>query len=61
MSLMTVDLIFRPDRFGRGGDHQGFLDHGFAAVRITSAAENYANQHTATDTFANTSVPYAAR
>ncbi len=57
---MTVDLIFRPDRFSRGGDHQGFLDHGFAAVRITAAAENYANQHTGTDTFANTSVPYAA-
>jgi hypothetical protein len=58
---MSVDLIFRPDRFSRGGDQQGFIDHGFAAVRITSAAENYANQHTATDTFANTSVPYAAR
>ena len=30
-------------------------------MRLTSAGENYKNQHTVTDTFANTSVPYATR
>ena len=58
---MRVDMIFRADRFGRGGDHTPFNQNGFAAVRITTSAENYANQHTATDTFANTSVPYTTR
>ena len=58
---MTVDLIFRRDRFGRGGDHTSFNREGFAAVRLTTPSENYANQHTASDTLANASVPYAAR
>ncbi len=50
--------IFRADRFGRGGDHTGFNLEGFTAVRLSSPEENFANQHTVTDTFANTSVPY---
>lgn len=58
---MTVDLVFRRDRFGRGGDHTSFNREGFAAVRLTTPSENYANQHSPTDTFANASVPYAAR
>ncbi len=58
---MTVDLIFRRDRFGRGGDHTSFVREGYAAVRLTTPSENYANQHSATDTFANASVPYTAR
>lgn len=58
---MHVEMIFRRDRFGRGGDHTSFQARGFPAVRITTPSENYENQHTATDTFANTSVPYAAR
>jgi len=58
---MQVQMVFRGDRFLRGGDHRPFVNQGFAAVRLTSASENYENQHTATDTFANTSVPYAAR
>jgi hypothetical protein len=61
MPSMTVDLIFRRDRFGRGGDHTSFNREGFTAVRLTTPSENYANQHTATDTFANASVPYTAR
>ena len=61
MPSMTVDLIFRHDRFGRGGDHTSFVAQGFAAVRLTTPSENYANQHTATDTFANASVPYTTR
>jgi hypothetical protein len=58
---MTVDLIFRHDRFGRGGDHTSFVAQGFAAIRLTTPSENFANQHTATDTFANASVPYTTR
>jgi hypothetical protein len=58
---MTVDLIFRRDRFGRGGDHTSFNREGFAAIRLTTPSENYANQHTSTDTFANGSAPYASK
>jgi Peptidase family M28 len=58
---MKVDLIFRHDRFDRGGDQTPFNYEGYAAVRFTAPAENYENQHTATDTFANTSPGYAAR
>ena len=56
---MTVELIFRHDRFSRGSDHTPFNHEGFAAVRFTSAAENYANQHSATDTFDRASPSYA--
>ncbi len=55
-----VNLVFRHDRFGRGGDHSPFAAAGYPAVRITTPAENFSNQHTATDTFANTSPAYAA-
>ncbi len=58
---MQVQMVFRGDRFLRGGDHRPFANEGFAAVRLTTASEYYDNQHTATDTFANTSVPYATR
>ncbi len=54
-------MIFRRDRFSRGGDHTSFVRDGFAAVRFTTPSENYANQHTATDTFASASVPYTTR
>jgi hypothetical protein len=58
---LTVDLIFRSDRFGRGGDHTAFNQQGYAAVRVTTPNENFANQHTPTDTFANTSPSYTAK
>jgi hypothetical protein len=58
---MTVDMIFRRDRFSRGGDHTSFVHDGYAAVRFTTPSENYANQHTATDTFASSSPAYATR
>jgi Zn-dependent M28 family amino/carboxypeptidase len=38
-------LVFRPDRFLRGGDHTAFNEQGFAAVRFTEVAENYDRQH----------------
>ncbi len=58
---LSVDLIFRYDRFGRGGDHTAFNQQGYAAVRVTTPNENFANQHTPTDTFANTSPSYTAK
>jgi hypothetical protein len=58
---MQVQLVFRQDRFLRGGDHTPFLNQGFGAVRLTTASENYKNQHSTSDTFAETSVPYTTR
>jgi hypothetical protein len=58
---MKVDLIFRHDRFGRGGDQTAFNDEGYAAVRFTTPNENFADQHSPTDTFANSSPAYAAK
>ncbi len=58
---MQVEMVFHRDRFSRGGDHTPFAVQGFAAMRVTSSSENYVNQHSATDTFEHTSVPYAAR
>jgi hypothetical protein len=40
-----VRLIFRQDRYLRGGDHRSFNDRGFAAVRLTEPNENYDFQH----------------
>jgi Zn-dependent M28 family amino/carboxypeptidase len=38
-------LVFRPDRYLRGGDHTSFNQLGFAAVRFTEYRENYNHQH----------------
>lgn len=38
-------LVYRPDRFLRGGDHSAFIDAGFAAVRFSEVEENYTRQH----------------
>lgn len=38
-------LVYRLDRFGRGGHHRPFNDAGFAGVRIMEAHENYTRQH----------------
>jgi hypothetical protein len=37
----TVALVYRLDRFGRGGDHSAFNALGYPAVRFTENAENY--------------------
>ncbi len=58
---MQADVIFRADRFGRGGDHMPFEQEGYSAVRFSSAEENYSHQHTATDTIENMSPAYTAR
>ena len=38
-------LVFRPDRFLRGGDHLAFSELGFPAIRFTEVAEKYDRQH----------------
>jgi len=38
-------LIYRADRFQRGGDQVPFIQHGYAAIRITEMNENYTRQH----------------
>lgn len=40
-----VRLVFRRDRFGRGGDHIPFTEAGLPAIRITEPLENYDHQH----------------
>ena len=40
-----VTLVFRQDRYGRGGDHIPFNQRGFAAVRLTEPNENFDRQH----------------
>jgi len=42
---MTVDVIWRRDRFLRGGDHFPFLDAGYAALRFTEPIEDWRHQH----------------
>jgi hypothetical protein len=42
---MNVTLVFRNDRFGRGGDHTPFCQEGFTAVRLTEYNENYDRTH----------------
>jgi len=42
---LEVTLVFRNDRFGRGGDHTPWCLEGFTAVRISEFNENYDRQH----------------
>jgi hypothetical protein len=60
----------RPDRFGRGGDHEPFLKLGYPAVRFSVAAENWDRQHQDLrtekgvdygDTIAGMDFPYLAK
>jgi len=45
MPEMNPIMIYRLDRFGRGGHHRPFNDVGFAGIRIMEAHENYVMQH----------------
>jgi hypothetical protein len=38
-------MVYRTDRFGRGGDQVRMLEAGYPSVRVTEAAENYNRQH----------------
>ena len=42
---LKPNLVYRLDRFGRGGHHRPFNDLGYAGVRIMESNENYNRQH----------------
>ncbi|KAI4276303.1 MAG: hypothetical protein LQ337_002570 [Flavoplaca oasis] len=42
---MNIAVIYRLDRFLRGGDHRPFLEAGYTACRFTEPNEDYAHQH----------------
>lgn len=45
MPEMNPVMVYRLDRFGRGGHHRPFCDAGFAGIRIMETHENYTQQH----------------
>ena len=45
MPEMNPKMIYRLDRFGRGGHHRPFNDVGYPGIRIMEAHENYTQQH----------------
>lgn len=45
MPEMNPMMVYRLDRFGRGGHHRPFNDAGYAGIRIMEAHENYTQQH----------------
>jgi hypothetical protein len=42
---LEVVMVYRNDRFLRGGDHTPYVENGYAAVRITEMNENFNHQH----------------
>lgn len=70
MPEMNPMMVYRLDRFGRGGHHRPFNDQGFAGVRIMEAHENYTQQHQDIreedgikygDTFEHVNFPYCEK
>lgn len=70
MPEMNPMMVYRLDRFGRGGHHRPFNDEGFAGLRIMEAHENYTQQHQDLrtengiaygDTFEHVNFPYAKK
>ena len=70
MPEMNPMMVYRLDRFGRGGHHRPFNDIGFAAIRIMEAHENYTQQHqdirsesgvSYGDTFEHVNFPYCKK
>ena len=45
LTNLDVVMVYRTDRYGRGGDQVEMLRAGFPAVRVTEAVENYTRQH----------------
>ncbi len=45
MADFKVKMVYRTDRFGRGGDQVPMLEAGYPAVRVTEAHEHYDRQH----------------
>jgi Zn-dependent M28 family amino/carboxypeptidase len=70
MPEMNPMMVYRLDRFGRGGHHRPFCDVGFSGIRIMEAHENYTQQHQDIrvengieygDTFEHVNFPYAKK
>ena len=45
VSQLNINLVYRNDRFLRGGDHTPFMQNGFTAIRFCEINENYNHQH----------------
>jgi hypothetical protein len=45
LTNLKVQMVYRTDRYGRGGEQVEFLNAGFPAVRFTEAHEDYTRQH----------------
>lgn len=45
LTNLRVQMVYRTDRFGRGGDQVALLEAGFPAVRLTEGHEDYTRQH----------------
>jgi Zn-dependent M28 family amino/carboxypeptidase len=45
LDAFHVRMVYRTDRYGRGGDQVEFLAQGFPAVRVTESHEDYTHQH----------------
>ncbi len=45
LTNLDVVMVYRTDRFGRGGDQVRMLEAGYPSVRVTEAVENYTRQH----------------
>jgi hypothetical protein len=58
---LKVQMVYRTDRYGRGGDQVEFLNAGFPAVRITEAREDYTRQHQPGDTIEGVDFGYLAQ
>ncbi len=67
---LDVMMVYRLDRFGRGGDHTPFFNGGYPAIRVTSFYEDYTRQHQSLrvengvrygDTPENVDYPYVAK
>ncbi|NNK82063.1 MAG: M28 family peptidase [Flavobacteriaceae bacterium] len=70
MPEMNPMMVYRLDRFGRGGHHRPFCDVGFPGIRIMEAHENYTQQHQDIrtedginygDTYKHVNFPYAKK
>ena len=45
LTNLRVEMVYRTDRYGRGGDQVPLLEAGYPAVRVTEAHEDYTRQH----------------
>ena len=56
LTNFRVNMVYRTDRYGRGGDQVPFLENGYPAVRLTEPHEDYRREHQ--DLRTENGVPY---